>query len=64
MVLLSNEKIKQLITNMEVGYKYWEYYTNVMPFITQYTKNLYYTTNDEIYLINIYFHKLLFEVVH
>jgi hypothetical protein len=46
----NDEKFKQLITNMEVGYKYWEYYTNVMPFITQYTKNLYYTTNDELYL--------------
>ena len=49
-----DEKLKQLITNMEVGYKYWEYYTNIIPFINQYVKNLYYNTNDEIYLSNIF----------
>jgi hypothetical protein len=50
----NDEKLKQLITNMEVGYKYWEYYTNILPFITQYCKNLYYTTNDELYLSPIF----------
>jgi hypothetical protein len=50
----NDEKFKQLITNMEVGYKYWEYYTNIMPFITQYCKNLYYTTNNELYLSSIF----------
>jgi hypothetical protein len=49
-----DEKFKQLIINMEVGYKYWEYYTNIIPFITQYCKNLYYTTNDELYLSPIF----------
>lgn len=49
-----DDKIKQLINNMEMGYKYWEYYTNVMPFITQYVKNLYYTTNDELYISPIF----------
>ncbi len=50
----NDEKLQQLITNMEMGYKYWEYYTNIMPFITQYTKNLYYNTNDELYLSPIF----------
>ncbi len=50
----NDERLKQLITNMEVGYKYWEYYTNILPFITQYTKNLYYITNDELYLSPIF----------
>ena len=39
---------------MNVGYKYWEYYTNIMAFITQYIKNLYYKTNDELYLSTIF----------
>ncbi len=50
----NDEKLKQLINNMEMGYKYWEYYTNIMPFITQCTKNLYYNTNDELYLSPIF----------
>ncbi len=50
----NDERLKQLISNMEVGYKYWEYYTNILPFITQYTKNLYYITNDELYLSSIF----------
>jgi hypothetical protein len=50
----NDEKLKQLINNMEMGYKYWEYYTNIMPFITQYIKNLYYSTNDELYLSPIF----------
>ena len=50
----NDEKLKQLIINMEVGYKYWEYYSNIMPFIIQHTKNLYYTTNDELYLSPIF----------
>ena len=49
----NDEKIKELIINMDVGYKYWEYYTNIMPFIIQYCKNLYYISNDEIYLSSI-----------
>ena len=48
------EKLQQLINNMEMGYKYWEYYTNIMPFITQHVKTLYYTTNDELYLSPIF----------
>jgi hypothetical protein len=39
---------------MEMGYKYWEYYTNIMAFIIQYIKNLYYKTNDELYLSTIF----------
>ncbi len=50
----NDEKIQQLINNMEMGYKYWEYYTNILPFITQYSKNLYYITNDELYLSTIF----------
>jgi hypothetical protein len=49
-----DEKLKQLITNMEVGYKYWEYYTNLLPFISNYIKSLYYNTKDELYLSNIF----------
>jgi hypothetical protein len=49
-----NEKLKQLITNMEVGYKYWEYYTNIVPFILLYARSLYYNTNDEIYLSSMF----------
>jgi hypothetical protein len=51
---INDEKLKQLINNMEVGYKYWEYYTNLMPFITNYIKSLYYNTKDELYLSNIF----------
>ncbi len=47
-------KLKQLITNMEVGYKYWEYYTNILPFILQFAKNIYSNTNDEIYLLPMF----------
>ena len=50
----NDERLKQLITNMDVGYKYWEYYTNILPFITHHTKNLYYTTNDELYLSPVF----------
>uniref|UniRef100_A0A6C0HVY1 Uncharacterized protein n=1 Tax=viral metagenome TaxID=1070528 RepID=A0A6C0HVY1_9ZZZZ len=50
----NDEKLKQLITNMDVGYKYWEYYTNILPFITQHTKNLYYINNDELYLSPVF----------
>jgi hypothetical protein len=35
-------KLNELITNMNVGYMYWEYYTYILPFITQYAKTLYY----------------------
>jgi hypothetical protein len=50
----NDEKLRQLINNMEVGYKYWEYYTNLMPFISNYIKSLYYNTKDELYLSNIF----------
>ena len=50
----NDEKFQQLICNMEMGYKYWEYYTNIMAFIIQYIKNLYYKTNDELYLSTIF----------
>jgi hypothetical protein len=39
---------------MEVGYKYWEYYTNIVPFILLYARSLYYNTNDEIYLSSMF----------
>lgn len=45
-----DEKLKQLINNMEVGYKYWEYYTNVLPFILKYAN---YTPN-EIYMSTMF----------
>ncbi len=50
---ISNEKtdaFTQLIYNMDVGYKYWEYYTNVLPFIVNYARSLYYINNDEYYI--------------
>ncbi len=50
----NDEKLKQLMYNMEVGYKYWEYYTNVLPFISQYAKSLYYNTPDEIYISTMF----------
>lgn len=40
-------KLTQLITNMDVGYTHWEYYNNMLPFIVNYTKELYYDTKDE-----------------
>ena len=46
----NNTKLKQLITNMDVGYIVWEYYNNVLPFIVNHMKGLYYDTKDELYL--------------
>jgi len=49
-----DEAFKQYIYNMEVGYKYWEYYTNVLPFILNYARSLYYTNNNENYISPIF----------
>ncbi len=49
-----DERLQQLIINMDSGYKYWEYYMNLLPFIIQYSKNLYYNTNDDLYLSSIF----------
>ncbi len=49
-----DEAFKQYIYNMEVGYKYWEYYTNVLPFILNYARSLYYTNNDDNYISPIF----------
>lgn len=46
----NNIKLAQLITNMDVGYTDWEYYNNVLPFIVNHMKGLYYDTKDELYL--------------
>ncbi len=48
-----DEKLKQLITNMEVGYKYWEFYTNIVPFILHIARSLY-NTPDDILILNIF----------
>jgi len=49
-----NEILQQLIYNMEVGYKYWEYYTNVLPFILHFAKSLYYINNDDNYISSVF----------
>ncbi len=49
-----DEAFKQYIYNMEVGYKYWEYYTNILPFILNYARSLYYINNDENYISPIF----------
>ena len=46
----NNIKLTQLITNMDVGYTDWEYYYNILPFIVNHMKGLYYDTKDELYL--------------
>lgn len=46
----NNIRLNQLITNMDVGYTVWEYYNNVLPFIVNHMKGLYYDTKDELYL--------------
>ncbi len=45
-----DDKFKQLINNMEVGYKYWEYYTNLLPFILKYANYI----PNEIYLSTMF----------
>jgi hypothetical protein len=50
----NDEAIKQYIYNMEVGYKYWEYYTNMLPFILNYARSLYYNNNDDNYISPIF----------
>ena len=47
-------KLNELITNMNVGYMYWEYYTNILPFIIQYTKTLYNEIPTESSLSELY----------
>ncbi len=49
-----DEKLNQLISNMEVGYKYWEFYTNMWPFILQMAKSTYYNTSNEIYISTLF----------
>jgi hypothetical protein len=49
-----DEKLNQLISNMEVGYKYWEFYTNMWSFILQIAKSIYYNTSDEIYISTMF----------
>jgi hypothetical protein len=49
-----NEALKQYIYNMEVGYKYWEYYTNILPFILNHARSLYYNNNDDNYISPIF----------
>ena len=48
-----NVKLYQLIQNMDIGYMTWEYYTNLLPFIVNHMKKLYYDTKDELYLCNV-----------
>jgi hypothetical protein len=45
-----DDKLKQMINNMEVGYKYWEYYTNVLPFILKYANYI----PNEIYISTMF----------
>jgi len=51
---MDNSSLLGLIQNMNVGYKYWEFYNNVMPFIIKNANILYYTTKDELLLSNIF----------
>ena len=46
--------LQSLITNMNVGYKYWEFYNNIVPFIIKYTHLIYNTVKDDIYLNKIF----------
>ncbi len=49
-----NIALQQLMYNMEVGYKYWEYYTNLLPFILKYARSLYYYNNDDNYISSLF----------
>ena len=48
------EHLNALIQNMNVGYKYWEFYTNVLPFIVRHAHTLHYKNKEEIYLANVF----------
>ena len=48
------EHLNALIQNMNVGYKYWEFYTNIMPFIIRHAHTLHYKNKEEIYLATIF----------
>lgn len=45
---------EQLLNNMNIGYTYWEYYVNVIPFILQFAQKLYYNTSDRVYISSIF----------
>ena len=47
-----NQHLAALIQNMNSGYKYWEFYTNIVPFIVRHAhKQL---IKDDMNLINIF----------
>jgi len=50
----TNTHIIKLIKNMNVGYKYWEFYNNIIPFIIRHAYTLHYMVKEEIYLSNLF----------
>ena len=46
----SSKNLSQLITNMNLGYKYWEFNNNIIPFIIKTTYLLKYTTSNDVYI--------------
>lgn len=49
-----DEHFKGLQQNMNVGYKNWEFYNNMIPFIIRQSHILQYQTKDELYLSSIF----------
>ena len=54
-----NSHLLALIQNMNSGYKYWEFYTNVVPFIVRHAHKL--ILKDDMNLINIFEKSLTIE---
>lgn len=59
---LSNDEIlKKLITNMMLGYKYIEFYDNIIPFIIRRAHNMNYEYKSDIYSITLLEESLNYE---
>ena len=49
----NNTHFLKLIQNMNYGYKYWEFYNNIVPFIINQAYTLHYTTKEELLFSNL-----------
>ena len=57
----NDEYLKKLISNMNLGYKYHEFYNRVVPFIIRRTYSLKYENKIDMFMLNIFEESLNYE---
>jgi len=50
----NSAKFSHMVTNMNIGYKYWEFYNNIVPFIVKQLYTMHNIMKDDIYLTSCF----------